>query len=107
MSYDELQISSLVGVSTPTYFINNGCRSNCGKSTGTIISWLANSDIWIKASLIWKDDHEEMGYLSGLIGARFEKKDKMESQHMLVQKVYLSIWYVNGYFSISIIYLSF
>ena len=28
LSYDEMQIAALIGVSSPTYFINNGSRTN-------------------------------------------------------------------------------
>jgi hypothetical protein len=30
MTYDEIQIAALIGVSTPTYFINDGNRGNRG-----------------------------------------------------------------------------
>ena len=32
MSYDEICLSSLLSVSTPTHFINEGSRNNCGRS---------------------------------------------------------------------------
>ncbi|KAI7867774.1 hypothetical protein K492DRAFT_110435, partial [Lichtheimia hyalospora FSU 10163] len=82
LSYDEMQISSLIGVSTETYFINNGERYNFGKKMNI-------------------ETFEEIGIHIGLVGARFEKKDKMESQHIIISKKYnhenlnlklLSIW---------------
>jgi hypothetical protein len=35
MTFDEMQISSLIGVSVPTFFINDGARMNAGKEQGT------------------------------------------------------------------------
>jgi hypothetical protein len=63
MTYDEIAISSLIGVAVPTLFINSGGRNNMGYP---------------------EDDHEEWGIYVALTGARFEKRDKMESLHMLV-----------------------
>ncbi|MCX5923494.1 MAG: DUF4804 domain-containing protein [Candidatus Dependentiae bacterium] len=65
LSYDEIQISALLGVSTPTYFINNGSRDNSALvgSVGT---------------------YQESGVYVGLVGARFEKPALMEWQHMII-----------------------
>lgn len=30
LSYDEIMLGSLLGVSSPSYFINDGVRNNCG-----------------------------------------------------------------------------
>jgi hypothetical protein len=60
-----MQLSALVGVSVPTYFINNGGRNNMGK----------------KASI---GTYEPQGIYVGLVGARFEKVDRMEWQHMII-----------------------
>jgi len=65
ISYDEMQIAALIGVSVPTFFINNGSRTNKGNPTN-------------------KDEHEEQGILIGLIGARFEKKGLMEYEHIII-----------------------
>uniref|UniRef100_A0A6B2L4W1 Uncharacterized protein n=1 Tax=Arcella intermedia TaxID=1963864 RepID=A0A6B2L4W1_9EUKA len=65
MTYDEILIAALIGVSVPTFFINNGDRSNCSR----------------------KDDdgeYEREGIYVGLSGARFERRDKMESILMLL-----------------------
>ena len=61
----KLQIGALLGVSSPTFFINSGARHNQGKleKPGTF---------------------EAEGIIVGLVGARFEKRDKMESQHIVV-----------------------
>uniref|UniRef100_A0A6B2L2Z7 Uncharacterized protein n=1 Tax=Arcella intermedia TaxID=1963864 RepID=A0A6B2L2Z7_9EUKA len=69
LSYDEIQLSTLLGVSSPTYFINNGNRNNKGvpSEPGTF---------------------EEYGIYLGLTGARFEHFDLMESQHVLVTTEY-------------------
>lgn len=67
ITYDEMQISALIGVSTPTYFINKCDRNNKGiKDTS--------------------NNYETEGVYVGLVGARFEKPNKMESQHMLIDK---------------------
>jgi len=65
LSYDEMQMAALIGVSVPTYFINNGNRNNCGKkgAPGT---------------------YEPHGIYAGLVGARFEKPGFMEWQHMII-----------------------
>jgi hypothetical protein len=48
----------------PTYFINKGGRNNIG--------------------MLSDEDREDYGIYVALTGARFEKRDKMESMHMLV-----------------------
>lgn len=65
ISYDEMQISALIGVSVPTYFINDGSRDNEGKigQPGTF---------------------ESKGVYAGLVGARFEKPGFMEWEHMII-----------------------
>ncbi|HZW61086.1 MAG TPA: DUF4804 domain-containing protein [Candidatus Babeliales bacterium] len=65
LSYDEMQLSALLGVSVPTFFINNGSRNNNGAKgvPGT---------------------YEEQGIYVGLVGARFEKPNVMEWQHMII-----------------------
>jgi hypothetical protein len=65
LSYDEMQIAALIGVSSPTYFINDGDRHNRAKMG---------------------QDYQEHGVYVGLVGARFEKPDLMESQHILIRK---------------------
>lgn len=65
ISYDEMQIAALIGVSVPTYFINNGARTNKG------IPGLLGT-------------YQEEGIYIGLVGARFEKPQLMEWQHMII-----------------------
>ncbi len=65
LSYDEMQIAALISVSSPTYFINNGSRTN------NALPGIAGS-------------YQESGVYVGLVGARFEKNNCMESQHMLI-----------------------
>lgn len=65
LSYDEMQISALIGVSSPTYFINNGNRNN-------------------RAQFHTSGTFQQDGIYIGLVGARFEKPDLMESQHILI-----------------------
>ncbi|KAI0141832.1 hypothetical protein GGR57DRAFT_486506 [Xylariaceae sp. FL1272] len=64
LSYDEMMLSSLIGVSGPSHFINDGNRHNAGK-------------IGVPGS------YEPSGYIMGLVGARFERPDVMDSIHML------------------------
>ncbi len=87
ISYDEMAISALIGVSCPTYFINNGNRENWG-------------------GLGKKGDFQEEGVFVGLVGARFERIDsnsrsgseqfnRMETCHMAITS--LQNTSANGY----------
>lgn len=64
-SYPEMQIAALMGVSVPTFFINDGSRYNEG-FPGKIGTF------------------EPSGIYTGLVGARFERMGLMEWQHMIV-----------------------
>ncbi|KAK5170325.1 uncharacterized protein LTR77_004912 [Saxophila tyrrhenica] len=64
LSYDEIMLSSLIGVSGPSYFINDGNRYNQGKSGEP-------------------GSFEERGIIIGLVGARFERLDRMDSIFVL------------------------
>ncbi|KAH9993921.1 hypothetical protein F4779DRAFT_608416 [Xylariaceae sp. FL0662B] len=63
LSYDEIMLGSLIGVSGPSYFINDGGRYNHAvpMSPGTF---------------------EPRGIIIGLVGARFERQDRMDSVFM-------------------------
>jgi len=65
LSYDEIKISALVQLSTPTVLINNGNRDNIGRpaQTGTFT--------------------EEAVYVAA-VGARFEVAGRMEYQDMIL-----------------------
>jgi len=76
ISYDEMAISALIGVSVPTFFINNGRKYNNG-------------------ALDKEGAYEKSGVFVGLVGARFEKLRLMEAQHMLVTKEQNTV--ENGY----------
>lgn len=65
LSYDEIQLSALLGVSVPTFFVNCGDRYNAGKPG-------------IPGSFV------ESGVYVGLVGTRFEREERMEWQHMVV-----------------------
>ncbi len=65
LSYDEMAVAALIGVSVPTYFINNGARNN-------------QAVVGIDGS------YEEEGIYVGLVGARFEKPGYMEWQQMII-----------------------
>ena len=67
LSYDEIMLSSLISVSGPSFFINNGNRYNKG-IPGV------------------KGTFEERGIIIGLVGARFEREDVMDSVHILSTK---------------------
>lgn len=60
LSYDEIMLSSLIGVSGQSYFINNGSRFNKGQA-------------------MQPGSFEPRGVIIGLVGARFERADRMDS----------------------------
>jgi hypothetical protein len=60
LSYDEIMLGSLMGVSGPSHFINDGDRYNNGEPGK-------------------KGTFEERGVIVGLVGARFERNDRMDS----------------------------
>jgi hypothetical protein len=60
-----MAISALLGVSVPTYFINNGSRTN-------------------RAEPAKPGTYQESGIYIGLVGARFEKPGLMESKYILI-----------------------
>jgi hypothetical protein len=64
LSYDEIMLSSLVGVSGWTYFINDGGR-------------------WNKSRPGPRNSFQERGVIVGLVGARFERKGRMDSIFVL------------------------
>lgn len=76
ITYDEMQIGALLGVATPTYFINCGSRQN-------------NAEVAPEGSF------EESGIYVGLVGARFEKPNFMEWQHIMITREQNT--QVNGY----------
>lgn len=67
ISYDEMQVSALLGVAVPSFFINDGSRQNGGKpgAPGTF---------------------EGEGLVIDQVGCRFERPGLMEWQHMVVSK---------------------
>ena len=69
LSYDEIAISALIGVSSPTYFINSGSRDN-------------------SAILDVTGNYTPHGVFVGLVGARFEIPDLMESRFLISNKQY-------------------
>eukprot|EP01084_Bolivina_argentea_P098032 176214_1 len=66
LSYDELLVSALCGISSPTHFINNGNRHNKGHKGD--------------------DTYPLEAIYMGLVGARFEKQYNMEYSLMIVAK---------------------
>ena len=64
LSYDEIMLGSLIGVSGPSYFINDGNRYNKG----------------VRGK---EDSFVDRGIIIGLVGARFERKDRMDSLYIL------------------------
>jgi hypothetical protein len=64
LSYDEIAVAALIGVSSPTYFINSGSRYN-------------------KAKTEPEGGHTDRGIYVGLVGPRFEVADQMESRFLL------------------------
>jgi hypothetical protein len=63
ISYEEMAVSALLGLSGPVHFINDGGRDNL-------------------CELKFKPAIE--GYLYGLVGARFEKPGEMEWRHIII-----------------------
>jgi hypothetical protein len=59
LSYDEIMLASLVAVSGPSFFINNGNRYNRGIPGP-------------------KGTYQDRGVIIGLVGARFERRDRMD-----------------------------
>jgi hypothetical protein len=64
LSYDEIMLSSLLGVSGASHFINTGSRHN-------------------RARPAQQGSHEPRGIIVGLVGARFERDNRMDSVHIL------------------------
>ena len=64
LSYDEIMLSSLLGVSGPSFFINTGSRRNCAKPAR-------------------EGSYQSHGVIVGLVGSRFERKHRMDSVHIL------------------------
>jgi len=67
ISYDEMCIGALLGVSCPINFINSGARNNCARMGG-------------------KGSFEPEGVICGMVGARFERYCRMESIFCHVDK---------------------
>lgn len=65
LSYDEIMLGSLLGVSSPSYFINDGNRYNNAQRNPNPSAF------------------EPRGIIVGLVGARFERDDRMDSVHCL------------------------
>lgn len=68
LSYDEMMLSSLIGTSGPTFFVNTGTRKNCAQLDPTV-------------------PHQGRGIIVGLVGARFAKPGQMEHALMLPPEV--------------------
>jgi hypothetical protein len=66
LSYDEMPLASILGVATPTFYINDGSKTNKGRKTDPVVC-----------------SHEEEGVCVGLVGARFERHGLMEWRHMI------------------------
>jgi len=65
LSYEEMAVAALIGISSPTYFINNGARDN-------------------RAIAGIEGSYEKEGIYTGLVGARFEKPGYMEWEHIII-----------------------
>lgn len=64
LSYDEMMLASLLGVSSPAFFINSGTRGN-------------------KAQLEPVVPHQTRGIITGLVGARLAKPGQMDHALLL------------------------
>lgn len=67
LSYDEMQVAALLGISVPTFFINDGSRENRA----------------VPGPL---DSFEVEGVLVDQVGCRFERPGVMEWRHMVVTR---------------------
>lgn len=67
LSYDEMQISALLSVATPSFFINNGNRNNQGEKGKP-------------------GSFQESGIVIGMVGTRCEVAEKNEYAHMLITR---------------------
>ena len=65
LSYDEMALAALLGVSVPTHFLSSGSRHN-------------------RAQPGKPGSFEPKGIYVGLVGARFEKPERMEWQQLVV-----------------------
>lgn len=76
LSYDEMQVSAIIGMSVPTFFVNDGNRGNSGKpgDPGTF---------------------EKEGVYLGQVGCRFERQGLMEWAQMVVTPEQNTV--ANGY----------
>ena len=79
-SYDEQQLSALLSMTSSTIFINDGSRGNCGRKQpyNPLLPLF-----------------QRRGVLTGCIGARFEKPNYMEWQHVMVTEEQNTV--PNGY----------
>ncbi|XP_073828618.1 uncharacterized protein [Musca autumnalis] len=68
LSYDEIKISALLSVSSFSDFINDGNRANCGKPIADLTKI------------------EREGLVLGMIGARFERREVMEFQDIIISE---------------------
>jgi len=107
MSYDEIALAALVGVSVPTHFINKGGRFNLGEpdrpgtqplcrivtgSRRATSAFLAGRRIptapparsQLRSRPVSPGTFERTGIYVGLVGARFERPGVMEWAHMVV-----------------------
>jgi len=62
LSYDEMAVAALLGLSSPTQCINDGGRGNRG---------------------LWRRGAEQRAVYIGQVGCRFEKSDRMDWRHMV------------------------
>jgi hypothetical protein len=74
LTYDEIAVGALLGVSSYCRFIDNGNRSE---------------------ALADKIDYTKTGVFVGLVGPRFEKEGEMEWKHMIITKTQNTT--ANGY----------
>lgn len=79
LSYDEIALAALIGVSSPTYFINSGSRYN-------------------KSKMEDEGTHTQRGVYVGLVGPRFEIEDQMESRFLISNSAVCSAERGYGYY---------
>ena len=89
LSYDEMQISALLGVATPTFFINNGHLLNSGivhnPTQDRLRGYVDHNTLATSRARVSSQNHNESdGVYVGIVGPRFERPGLMEYQHMVI-----------------------
>jgi hypothetical protein len=78
LSYEEMELSARLGISSFTVFLNDGNRNN-GIRIQTVLS--GQTDMVAEAN---SKSYEKTGILMGVVGPRFERPERMDWKYLLV-----------------------